>query len=176
MKYLIFLILLFFVLQSCLTKPQYPVIPSIEPLSAENFKTGNVRIDSVSLTVKFKDGDGDLGLKATDTFPPYQQLLPGGAVNPDYYNFLVNIERKTGGKFVPLPLDFPLSGRFPYLNPEEKNSALEGTLTYYFNVPFGGSISPVKQFDTLRFLIAIKDRSLHLSNTVTTNELVIGAY
>jgi hypothetical protein len=172
--YFIFVLVVF--LTGCLAKPNYPIIPVIEHVSTQNFKTSNARIDSLAITIKFKDGDGDLGLSATDTFPPYQRLLANGESNPDYYNFIVKIERKTGGKFAELPLDFPLSGRYPSLNPENKNSALEGTLTYYFNVPFGGSISPVKQFDTLRFVVSIKDKALHKSNEITGNEVIMGTY
>jgi hypothetical protein len=171
-----FVFVLFSILIGCIAKPDYPVIPSIEHLTTNNFRTSNSRIDSVSVTIKFKDGDGDLGLKPTDTFPPYQQLLPNGKINPNYYNFDVKIERKTLGNFAELPLDFPLSGRFPYLNTEDRKSALEGTLTYYFNVPFGGFISPIREFDTLRFSVSIKDRALHESNVVKTNEIVIGSY
>lgn len=54
--------------QSCFTPPEYPVVPQIE-FSSVQFKdvprAGDA--DSLILTLRFKDGDGDLGLNDSDT-------------------------------------------------------------------------------------------------------------
>ncbi len=63
-------------LASCFDPPQYNVIPSIEFESITFVDVANVSDpDSLILAIRFKDGDGDMGLDAndpTDTLFPFQ--------------------------------------------------------------------------------------------------------
>jgi hypothetical protein len=54
-------------LGSCFDPPEFPVVPQIEYEDVV-FKEGNAtnRTDSLIVTLKFKDGDGDLGIDAAD--------------------------------------------------------------------------------------------------------------
>jgi hypothetical protein len=56
---------------SCYDKPVYNYVPSI---SIENFyfkQIANSPLDSMVIVLNFQDGDGDLGLDASQTDPPY---------------------------------------------------------------------------------------------------------
>jgi hypothetical protein len=57
------------VLSNCSKAPVYPETPEIEFESMQRYSSG----DSVVLTIKFKDGDGDLGLSDDETTSPYQE-------------------------------------------------------------------------------------------------------
>lgn len=57
-------------LNSCTKSPVYPDTPEIEYHSMTRYSSG----DSVIISINFKDGDGDLGIKAEETNPPYHEL------------------------------------------------------------------------------------------------------
>lgn len=87
--------------------------------------------------------------------------------NPNHYNIEIDFLVETSSGFV--HYDFrkefctTFDGRFPILT--EKNSALDGTLTYAmesrgFLILFGGK--------TLKLRIQVKDQALHLSNIIET--------
>ena len=68
-------LLIFLGLSACTERPTFPITPSIE-LKEFYFRTiespdGNNLRDSIVIKVNFRDGDGDLGLAATETNPPY---------------------------------------------------------------------------------------------------------
>ena len=75
----LWLLFIFFGIISCHDRPTFPVTPSIS-LNEFYFREipnptgGNVLQDSLVIKVKFEDGDGDLGLQATQTQPPYHLL------------------------------------------------------------------------------------------------------
>src|SRR5688572_16452720 len=54
-------------LGSCFDPPEFPNVPQIEFADIQ-FKEGNAtnRTDSLIVTLRFKDGDGDLGIDASD--------------------------------------------------------------------------------------------------------------
>jgi hypothetical protein len=60
---------------SCFEPPQYSIIPKIE---FDNIRTVDVadptEYDSVIVSIKFKDGDGDLGHGGTETDPPFNRI------------------------------------------------------------------------------------------------------
>lgn len=62
---------------SCQGLPTFPNAPSISFVSIEYVEGSDnpaspvFRIDSLNLTVYFQDGDGDLGLRSDETFPPF---------------------------------------------------------------------------------------------------------
>lgn len=59
---------------ACFNPPEFPIQPSIEYESVDYVEYGNgfdTNADSLILKIKFRDGDGDLGLAATETSPPY---------------------------------------------------------------------------------------------------------
>ncbi|MBX9851716.1 MAG: hypothetical protein K2X86_08155 [Cytophagaceae bacterium] len=68
-----FVVLLF--LNSCEKAPSYPETPGIEFKELQNYSSSNpVNEDSIVVTINFKDGDGDLGLRNEDVGYPYQEF------------------------------------------------------------------------------------------------------
>ena len=60
-------IILFLGLVSCFNPPEYPSIPEIEFGKVSFVKTPNLAdADTLNLSVRFKDGDGDIGLLANE--------------------------------------------------------------------------------------------------------------
>lgn len=70
------------IFQSCFNPPEYPVTPQIE-FEKIQFKDVTTGADSLILTLRFKDGDGDLGLNDQDLetlkfAEKYYYRLPNG--------------------------------------------------------------------------------------------------
>lgn len=60
---------------ACFNPPEFSVVPSID-YTGIYFKDGNGdNPDSLVVTITFKDGDGDLGLSATQIDAPYHDLF-----------------------------------------------------------------------------------------------------
>ena len=68
---------------------------------------------------------------------------------------------------IPQPCGFPLNLRFPVLQDSGDNTPLEGTIRYGF-INLG--LLPLFENKIMRVDIRIRDRSLNVSNTVTTGE------
>jgi hypothetical protein len=59
---------------ACFNPPEFPIEPQIEyeSIQYKEYGTGlDTEYDSLILTISFKDGDGDLGLDASEDQPPY---------------------------------------------------------------------------------------------------------
>jgi len=177
---ILFLFVGLFFLTGCFSEPNYPSTPQIEFVSLKNLKSkGTANTDSVVIILFFKDGDGDLGLASTDTFPPFSERNSDGSVNRFRHNFFVDVERlNANGNFEPVTFasqNFDLSSRFPVLNTLEKPTALEGELRYSIPLIIT-SFSPVKKGDVLRYKISIADRNLNESNVILTDPMTVGVY
>lgn len=153
---------------SC-TKPEdVSSIPFIEFKSFNRVKSKiNGKDSSAVLTVKFKDGDGDVGLDPHDTLPPYN--FNGNY----YYNFLLSFFELQSGLWTPvsqLPngelLQF--SARVPNLTPKGQRKSLDGEISIqlFINNPFS-------DFDTIRFKCRLLDRALNQSNEIETPLLIL---
>lgn len=161
---------------ACFQDPDYPDTPSIGFKKITN-KPSSIA-DSLSVTISFRDGNGDLGLGSDENNPPYSETI-NGQPNQFYYNYFVKPYKKQRGTFVPIQFiaGVNLNGRYPDLNPKRKTTSLEGELSYnfIFFYTFSSSYAPiVRRGDTLVFDIQIADRSRNLSNTVRTGEIIVG--
>ncbi len=151
-------------LVSCFKEPEFSLTPSIE---FDNY-TSDIRLDaflgatkdSVVVTVRFQDGDGDLGL---------DEESKREAQKTDDFNYLVRPFRKVNGTFQSFVPGVPFSGYFPQLKLDEKPGPIEGTLGY--TIEFIHAFTPKR--DTVKFEIQIKDRAGNLSNTVETDEIIL---
>jgi hypothetical protein len=164
MKRVIFaglLIIIPFLIYSCVKVEKLPATPSITFTSFETYDyvdtLGNQ--DRVGkLKFHFQDGDGDLGLNAPTT--------PG----EDSVNLFFNMFRVTGGGLVPAADNDPLKPspyRIPYLTQIGQNQVLTGTISVTFLYLF---YSPA---DTIEYEFYIKDRAGHVSNTISTCEIIL---
>lgn len=177
---ILFLFVGLFFLTGCFSEPNYPSTPQIEFVSLKNVESkARTNTDSVVITLFFKDGDGDLGLTSTDTFPPFTDRNSDGSVNRFRNNFFAEVQRlNESGEFEPIVFasqNFNLDSRFPVLNTLDKETALEGDLRYSLTL-FVTSFSPIKKGDILRYKISIADRKLNESNFILTEPMTVGVY
>lgn len=161
-------------LASCLKSKQEPIEPTITFKEFIKFNK-----DSASVTIGFKDGDGDIGLAASDTSGVFS---PKGSY---YNNFLmIYYFKDTDGKFKrykdpnPLVIDSLFTGqRIPYLlSNKEQKKALEGNINVILNAGFypKQNIPPYGPLHSIiKYEIFIYDRALHKSNKVYTPEITL---
>ncbi len=143
-------------LAGCLRTEEFPVEPAI------TFRSFTLYGDSASLVIRFTDGDGDVGLNAADTFPPYQ---PGG---PNYSNLRIEYQELRNGTWTTVVFPQPLEYRVPNLTPAGQNKALEGEIAIALS-PF--SFYHYDTYDTVRYKVQLVDRALHVSNQVETTPI-----
>jgi len=160
-----------FTIYSCTKQETYPIIPEIK---FEDFllhyNSGINAYDMGVLTITFKDGDGDIGLKQFETEPPYD------------YNLFINIYEILNGdtvEFIPLIIDTSdtipkidtiiFHQRIPMLTPTGSDKSISGTIedTLYI-------YSPDYPLDTIFIKVSIRDRALHESNAVYTPLMKLG--
>jgi hypothetical protein len=161
-------------LYACKGGEIYPIIPSIE-----FEKSYYISRDSTNLlvfSIKFRDGDGDIGLENGDTLPPYNNIkdpLTGKNTNIYYNNLYVEFLRKEGNSYNYVIADF--SGdtlradmRVMPLTPEGKYKAIRGTIE--------ATLEPsvlLNDGDTVKLRFLLIDRALHLSNTAESGDIII---
>ena len=174
-------------ISSCLSQPDFPVVPTIDfkdirVVRVPNADGGNTEVDTIFVSVNFQDGDGDLGLDPKDAaLSPFKDETGGHNNAPRYKNFIVEVFKKDRiskqfVKFVtPLVTANSYYGRYPRLDGsiDGKPAPLKGTLTYKMPEM---SINRQSYFpgDVLRFEVSIQDRAFHESNVITTAEVTIG--
>jgi hypothetical protein len=91
--------------------------------------------------------------------------------NPNHYNIEVDLLIKVGNSYDTVDLDCStLDGRFPILS--DNDNPLEGTLDYSIN-----SVALEALLDglTFKFVVRIRDRALHISNPIITDNLTLDA-
>lgn len=153
-------------LGGCFSVPEYPDAPEIEfsdivSILRVDEVTGGYK-DSVIISVKFRDGDGDLGY--------VQQEIDSLANAGGGHNFLVKQFRRVNGKYVLYePLETQ-SGYFHRLS-GDKPGPIEGTI-HYSGIQVYHSFYPYAK-DTVKFEIYIRDRAGNISNTIMTDSVIL---
>lgn len=164
-------------LSGCLSEPSYSTTPSIsfESIRKERYIINGSPIDSVYITINFQDGDGDLGVTATEaTSTPYNKRFNGANfyVTPFLKNSITN-------KFDSLKIlrpDLYLTkssyyDRFDHLSTTTDNRAspLRGTLVRRYGFAYGDQYLPNQE---AKFTVSILDRALHQSNEIETTSIL----
>jgi hypothetical protein len=91
--------------------------------------------------------------------------------NPNHYNIEVDLLVKVGNSFDTVNLECStLDGRFPILSDNE--NPLEGTLDYSIN---SVGLEALLEDLTFKFVVRIRDRALHVSNPIITENLTLDA-
>ena len=162
-----------YMLISCRRMEEFPPEPVISYLAFEKiFNITDSIYDRGILKFEFTDGDGDLGLAKSDTFPPFN---PGSKY---YYNLIIDYYEVRNGVETPVPLVFYnastemydtvyLSARIPLLTPKGSIKSLSGEINdtlFIYNY--------FSEFDTLFLKFRIVDRALHESNIEKTEYIV----
>ncbi|TGE24944.1 hypothetical protein E5K00_07020 [Hymenobacter aquaticus] len=166
-------------LTSCIEAPDYPDTPRIEfkEMTVERYRPGPspiAPIDSVKITVDFTDGNGDLGLDASENSPPYDRFR-NGVYNRNGDNYYVTVYRRSDPSkpFEIYPGNGPqgYNSRYPKLFTDgDKEGPLKGTLTFSIELLYD---APFVAGEELRFDISIADRALNESNKITTPSIII---
>lgn len=153
-------------LSGCFTVPEFPDSPEIEFEGIQSILrvdelTGGYK-DSVIISVKFHDGDGDLGYEQWEI--DSLARIGGG------HNFLVKQFRRVNGSYVPYePLEL-LSGYFHRLS-GDKPGPIEGKIRYR-GIQVYHSFYPYAK-DTVKFEVYIRDRAGNKSNTIMTDSVIL---
>lgn len=175
----IYILSVLFLLAACKGGEIYPNIPSIEFESSYIEKDSSGKIKYVGLILKFKDGDGDIGLAPGDTFAPFNFVRD--SFNPDkntniyYENLYVDYLEKSGENYNHVVTPFTTdtlrkSFRVMVLTPEGQYKAIRGTI----DVKFEPSLFP-NRADTIKLKFKLFDRMLHESNTAESNDIILGS-
>lgn len=157
---------------SCLNPPDYSDTPSLSDpkIQSERLTGTQGRRDSITITVSYQDGTGDLGLATGDSSGVYS--FRGG--NRNFYNYFLQPYVKDNlGNFQPRFTSKlgEYNGRFPRINADGAKAApVKGTLKYGQAFGLG---SPFRPGEEVRFVVSIQDRGLHESNQVTTPSIII---
>lgn len=150
----------------CFTPPDYSPVPEIEFNSITKFETTNaflqVKQDSVVITLKFKDGDGDLG----ESQQGREDTKYKDWGNYELKTFKLNKQTKQFEEII-LPANAKIF--FPMLKPDGKRGPIEGLLDYSSLFPYSRNA----QMATLKFRIRLRDRALNNSNVVESDTISI---
>ncbi len=149
---------------SCVSKPEFSSRPNIEfdRITVDRVLDllGNLT-DSITISIKFQDGDGDLGAFSGDTAD----------------NFFVNLFQFRNGRFIKFTTpdtDLDFNGVFPDLN-SEGTGPIEGTLIYSFPSIRTETYRRlgIPNNDMWKFQVYIKDRAGNVSDTVFTDSVFV---
>jgi hypothetical protein len=143
----------------------YPDEPSVQFTSLVSVDSADVLdnpVKRVTLTFHLIDGNGDIGLKASDTT---------GAYHKDslfHYNLFIREYKLEGGSFVEVPDPDGLKRfRIPDITPTGQNKTLIADISITIEYPYSDQ-SPLP-FSTFRYQFHVVDRELNLSNRDTTS-------
>jgi hypothetical protein len=168
-KILYFLfILIIIVFSSCKKNPDsYPIVPEID---FKSFIPSN-KYEAV-LTLTFTDGDGDIGLKTSDTIGIYDKS------SPYYYNLYIKTLYKSSNGIFKDTLIYDVltnkidSGlikqRVQFVEKTTKEDYLKG----HFVINLNGYRQSLSH-KTIKYKIYFYDRALHKSNEIETPELIV---
>lgn len=169
MKNIFAVLVLVLAILGCTQKPNFPLEPSIGYTGISKTRvedkfsstaTNKVFRDSVSISIDFRDGNGDLGVNEAEK----AKLTEKGE-----YNYIVKRFVRVKGKYLefnPIPSH---SGNFITLKTGIKAGPIEGILNYAIE------FSPFKSLksDTVKFSIQIVDRAKNLSNAIMTDSVLV---
>ena len=164
---LVFSILVMIMIMSCKKVETYPDIPEVhfKSYTAEDSVDvlGN-EIKLVELVFTFVDGDGDIGLKQSDTIPPY--------VGKYKNNFFSTLYVKDNGKYKEVENIAVSNYTIPYIEPQGQNKTLKADVKVKFEYTISQENDSLFNYDTMMYKFYIVDRALHQSNIDSTSDIV----
>ena len=142
-------------------KESFSDIPQISFLGFDKVYTTSQYPKIGILSISYQDGNGDIGLDPSDTFPPYDRN------GPYYYNMVLTFFEKQNGVYVNVIDSIPFSARIPVLTPNDPGKAIKGFIID--TIP----LYPPPPYDTIKFEVFLYDRALHKSNVITTPDIIL---
>ena len=143
---------------ACNKVPLYPDEPILTEGSFELLKNSIGQDTAVLIKFKFTDGDGDLGLTAADTIPPYDK------------NLFVAYFQKVDGKFEKIVL--PGSTDTLNFNSRIRDYDITGANAAQAEVSLNINISVVLA-DTILFEYYLRDKARNISNKLSTGPIAL---
>lgn len=140
-SFLIITITLLFV--ACVKPPEYPLEPYIDVVSINQNSFVELDDDSLSVTIYFEDGDGDIG-------------------SDDQVNMFWEDSRVPG---------YEIPFKIPTIESQGNVKAISGTITTYYPITF--CIDDDDAVDSFYYRIYIKDRAGNISNTDSTDMIFL---
>ena len=144
---------------ACINRKEYPDEPQI------TFEKFEQTPDTAYLSFAFTDGDGDLGLNASDTTSPFHSK------GSNFYNIYISYFEYKNGIAIEKKLASPFNYRFPRIESQSRSKALVGSIRIKIPRPYYNPILNVG--DSVRYDFFIKDRDLHSSNTASSGAVVV---
>ncbi len=167
-------VILMLLLAFCSGPQQYPDEPQIEFKQLILFDTvdllGN-KIKDVKLVFSIIDGDGNIGLKDSDTTGIHD---PDSLYHNDFFTILYEIK---GDDTLKIPDEKQRNFRIPYIEPQGQVKTLMADI--FTIIEFSYSSGNELPYDTVFFDFYIVDRDFHISNverTVTIRLDTIGKF
>ena len=156
-------LLLLGVMSSCFKEESYPIEPII------SFDSYSIQNNRANIVINFTDGDGDIGLRDSDTISPFD-------VNSDFhYNLLIQYFEKDdvlgwveGKDLQGNPTIFKYRIR-PIIT-KGKAKGIKGKLDVDMGTLFYNPLS--SQNDTIKYKIQLIDKALHKSNLAESITIV----
>ncbi len=155
-SYLTALGLLFFLpmwLSGCDDSPVFPAEPKVEFIDIQPREVRHASSDSVLVTLRFQDGDGDLGSLVGD---------PDSVANLILLDSRYSEGRITEEAFARNPFIIPT------LTPDAKNPSIQGEITVKLNLLL--SFRPVGEYDSIRYQIILRDRAGNIATPIDGGE------
>jgi|SRR5688572_10158050 len=153
----LFILLAALVFAGCKKADEYPIEPVITFKSLTTVTDGSGLVEG-TLEFEFTDGDGDIGLNASDTIPPYTGEYSNN-VHLVFYQYV-------NGAWTPWS-QFDDRSQIPIITPEGSQKAIRGIIRKeQMGFPFATNLR-------VRYEVYIYDRALHRSNVITTPEVLI---
>jgi hypothetical protein len=168
---LLLLLSLFFL--ECKKAPNYPKEPSIQFDHLRVINDTIHFVDSVSIYIKFQDGEGDIG---------------NDPVDKNYFDFFLDIYKKTNGAYLKITnfdsLGLDYNAHLPLLAPYNQKGPIDGTIRNIL-APFeeyldkNGKVrpapinAPFHKDDTLQFHVRIRDRAGNYSNWIESTDYIV---
>lgn len=138
-------------LSGCDDSPVFPAEPKVEFIDIQPREVRHASTDSVLVTIRFQDGDGDLG------------SLPG---DPDPGNLILMDSRFSEGR-----IDDEEIAKNPFtiptLTPDAKNPSIQGEIT----VKLSFLVSMIRdEDDSIRYQILLRDRAGNIATPIDGGE------
>ncbi|HEV7380050.1 MAG TPA: hypothetical protein VGN64_09670 [Dyadobacter sp.] len=127
------------------------------------------RSEMVVLSIRFEDGDGDLGVSVQDVQNP---AVPAAYANVPGWgkpaNFeVVTMTKQPNGSWQERVFPADSTQMFPVLKPDGKPGPIKGVLDMYISHPITNS----QTMATRRYKVRVIDRAYHISNQVEVPEI-----
>jgi len=159
LRIFLFFISLILALSACSLHETYPELPQVSfkqiMLKDTTDALNNKKL--LQLTFRLIDGNGDMGLKKSDTISPF--------VDEYHYNCYVTMFEYINGQPVEVQLAAPFNYRIPYIEPQGQNKLLKADILLDLDfTKYDGEYL----YDSVMFEFFVYDRSLNQSNIAVT--------